>query len=59
VRLTAEGRRTIEALFAEHERDMERAVNGLSRGERVELLELLHRLGQSAERQDPAVSGSK
>lgn len=59
VRLTAEGSKTIEALFADHERDMERAVEGLSWVERLELLELLRRLGQSVERQGSADSGSK
>lgn len=48
VRLTDEGRKTIEALFAEHERDMERAVEGLSRAEREAVIDLLRRLGQSA-----------
>lgn len=51
VRLTAEGRRTIEGLFPSHERDMEQAVAGLSRTERGELVELLRRLGRSAEKQ--------
>jgi MarR family 2-MHQ and catechol resistance regulon transcriptional repressor len=45
VRLTAEGRKTIKALFAEHERDMEQAAAGLSRAERTELIDLLRRLG--------------
>ncbi len=48
VRLTADGSKTIAALFADHERDMERAVDGLSRAERGELIDLLRRLGQSA-----------
>lgn len=48
VRLTAEGRKTIEALFADHERAMERAVEGLSADERRELANLLRRLGKSA-----------
>lgn len=45
VRLTAEGRKTIEALFAEHERDMERAVAGLRDSERTTLIDLLRTLG--------------
>ena len=45
VRLTAEGRKTIEALFVAHERDMEQAAEGLSRVERLQLMELLRRLG--------------
>lgn len=47
VRLTAEGRKTIEALFAEHERDMEQAVAGLSDSERTTLIDLLRTLGTS------------
>lgn len=47
VRLTPEGRKTIESLFADHERDMERAVEGLSEEERSELANLLRRLGKS------------
>jgi len=46
VRLTAEGRKTIEALFPAHERDMERAAEGLSRAERQQLMDLLRRLGE-------------
>jgi len=45
VRLTAEGRKTIEALFAEHERDMEQAVVGLKDSERTTLIDLLRTLG--------------
>ena len=45
VRLTAEGRKTIQALFADHERDMEKAAAGLSRAERVTAMDLLRRLG--------------
>ena len=45
VRLTAEGRKTIQGLFANHERDMEQAVAGLSRAERVTAIDLLRRLG--------------
>ena len=47
VRLTVEGRKTIEVLFADHERDMEQAVEGLSVDERTELMDLLRRLGKS------------
>lgn len=46
VRLTAEGRKTIEALFVDHERDMERAAEVLSESERVELMGLLRKLGK-------------
>jgi MarR family 2-MHQ and catechol resistance regulon transcriptional repressor len=49
VRLTAEGRKTIQALFANHEQDMEQAVAGLTREERVQVIDLLRKLGQYAE----------
>lgn len=49
VRLTAEGRKTIQALFLSHERDMEQAVAGLSRAERVAAMDMLRRLGQGAQ----------
>jgi MarR family 2-MHQ and catechol resistance regulon transcriptional repressor len=49
VRLTADGRKTIEALFADHERDMERAVEALSQAERELAIGLLKRLGQTAQ----------
>ena len=45
VRLTAEGRRMIQALFLSHERDMEQAVGGLNHAERVAAMDLLRRLG--------------
>ena len=48
VRLTPEGRRTIQALFRSHERDMERAASGLSSSERAELIGLLRKLGGQA-----------
>jgi MarR family 2-MHQ and catechol resistance regulon transcriptional repressor len=51
VRLTDEGHKTILALFAEHERDMEQAVAGLSAEERAEAVEILRELGREAERQ--------
>lgn len=46
VRLTPEGRKTIQALFRSHERDMELAASGLSKSERAELLGLLRKLGK-------------
>ena len=49
VRLTAEGRKTIESLFADHERDMERAVEGLTETERSKLADLLRRLGKATD----------
>jgi MarR family transcriptional regulator, 2-MHQ and catechol-resistance regulon repressor len=48
VRLTTGGRETVEALFANHERDMEEASAGLSAAERTELTELLRKLGRHA-----------
>lgn len=46
VRLTPEGRKTIQTLFRSHERDMERAAAGLSSSERADLIELLRKLGK-------------
>jgi MarR family 2-MHQ and catechol resistance regulon transcriptional repressor len=50
VHLTQEGKRLITAVFAEHERDMERAASALSRSERSTIIRLLKTLGVSAER---------
>jgi MarR family 2-MHQ and catechol resistance regulon transcriptional repressor len=47
VRLTPEGRKTIQALFRRHERDMERAAAGLSGTDREEFIGLLRRLGKA------------
>jgi len=49
VELTTKGRRLIEKAFAQHELDMEKAVQGLSREERAFLVNLLRRLGKSSE----------
>jgi MarR family transcriptional regulator, 2-MHQ and catechol-resistance regulon repressor len=49
VELTAKGRRLIEKAYAQHAVDMERAMSGLSRGERAELVDLLKRLGKESE----------
>jgi len=46
VRLTPEGRKTIQALFRTHERDMEQAASRLSRVERAGLMRLLRKLGK-------------
>lgn len=63
VHLTNPGRRIIRDLFAEHERDMERAVAGLMIGERATLAETLRKLGRSAEelleKQQPTAVGDK
>ena len=48
VRLTPEGRKTIQALFRVHERDMEQAAARLNRGERLELTRLLRKLGKAS-----------
>lgn len=49
VHLTEAGRATIEELFASHERDMEQAVKDLSWDERSAAIEILKKLGQTAE----------
>jgi MarR family transcriptional regulator, 2-MHQ and catechol-resistance regulon repressor len=48
VELTTKGRRLIEKAYAQHEADMEEAVRGLSREDRVELVRLLKRLGKAS-----------
>jgi MarR family transcriptional regulator, 2-MHQ and catechol-resistance regulon repressor len=50
VHLTPEGKRLITSVFAEHERDMERAASALAPAERVTLVRLLKKLGVEAER---------
>jgi MarR family transcriptional regulator, 2-MHQ and catechol-resistance regulon repressor len=49
VELTTKGRRLIEKAYAQHKLDMEKAVRGLSREERVVLVNLLKRLGKASE----------
>ena len=49
IHLTPEGERLITRVFAGHEAAMERAMRGLSRGERATLTDLLRRLGTAAE----------
>lgn len=51
VHLTAAGRRLITKAFAEHERDMERAVSALEPSERATVIRLLKKLGLAAERE--------
>ncbi len=51
VRLTGEGRKTIAALFANHQRDMDAAVSVLSPSDRLTLIGLLRRLGRDAQSQ--------
>ncbi len=52
VRLTASGDRLIRRLFADHRRDMERAVSGLRAREAASLAALLRKLGRAAEELD-------
>jgi MarR family 2-MHQ and catechol resistance regulon transcriptional repressor len=47
--LTPDGRKVIRALFAGHERDMDAAVSGLSARERTEAIDLLRKLGRTAQ----------
>jgi MarR family transcriptional regulator, 2-MHQ and catechol-resistance regulon repressor len=49
VHLTARGRQVIRAAFAEHEQALERATSALTAGERAAAIQLLRKLGQSAE----------
>jgi len=46
IRLTAPGRKTIRAAFADHERAMEQAVSHLRSKDRATLLKLLRHLGR-------------
>src|SRR4051812_42731148 len=50
VHLTRDGERLISGVFAEHERDMERAASALTPAERAILVRLLKKLGLEAER---------
>ena len=49
VHLTGAGRKLIRKLFAEHEQAMEKAVSALPPKEQALLIELLRKLGRSAE----------
>jgi len=49
VRLTPEGEKQAAKLFGAHKRAMDSAASRLSKAERVELIELLRKLGVSAE----------
>jgi len=49
VELTTRGRRLIEKAYAQHRLDMEDAVQGLSREERLIVITLLKRLGKASE----------
>jgi len=51
VRLTATGRRAIQRAFAQHTQAMEQATSALDRKDRAQLIALLRRLGQDAEKQ--------
>ena len=49
IHLTPAGKTLITKVFAGHQQAMEKAMTGLSRGERATLTDLLKRLGTSAE----------
>src|SRR5882724_13072224 len=49
VRLTPEGEEQAAKVFADHKKAMDSAANRLSRAERVKLIDLLKKLGASAE----------
>ena len=51
VHLTADGKARITHVFATHKQAMDRAAHGLSKAERGTLVELLKKLGTTAERQ--------
>jgi MarR family transcriptional regulator, 2-MHQ and catechol-resistance regulon repressor len=51
VHLTSEGTARITDVFASHEEAMDRAADGLARADRGTLIELLKKLGMTAERQ--------
>jgi MarR family 2-MHQ and catechol resistance regulon transcriptional repressor len=51
VRLTPPGRARISEVFAQHAAALEAASSGLSKSERKQLIELLKKLGLSAERE--------
>ena len=51
IHLTPAGKALITKVFAGHEKAMEKAMSGLSRGDRATLTDLLKRLGTSAETQ--------
>jgi len=51
VHLTPDGKARITHVFARHEDAMDRAAHGLSKAERGTLIELLKKLGTTAERQ--------
>jgi MarR family 2-MHQ and catechol resistance regulon transcriptional repressor len=49
IRLTPEGRKSIECAFSQHRDEMETALAGFSDEDRAHLLPLLRRLGRAAE----------
>ena len=54
IHLTAEGEACIQPIFASHKQAMDDAASGLSAAERATLIELLKKLGTSAQSQDLA-----
>ena len=51
VHLTPDGKARITKVFATHKGAMDRAANGLSKSERAKLIDLLKKLGTTADRQ--------
>jgi len=51
IRLTQPGVALITSVFSSHEAAMERAMSGLSKSERDQLIELLKKVGTTAEKQ--------
>jgi MarR family 2-MHQ and catechol resistance regulon transcriptional repressor len=59
VHLTPDGKARITHVFATHKEAMDRAAHGLSKAERGTLIELLKRLGTTADRQLTEPPGSQ
>ena len=57
VHLTPLGKKLITSVFAEHERNMERAASALTHSERVTVIQLLKKLGVEAERNLGVLAG--
>jgi MarR family 2-MHQ and catechol resistance regulon transcriptional repressor len=57
IHLTAEGKAHIQPIFAVHKHAMDAAAAGLSAAERATLIELLKKLGTSAENTAPGPDG--
>jgi MarR family transcriptional regulator, 2-MHQ and catechol-resistance regulon repressor len=57
IHLTAEGKAYIQPIFAVHKQAMDDAASGLSAAERATLIELLKKLGTSAQDREPCPEG--